>query len=331
MANIKAEKGDDNKYGIWVYNYGYTVSGETVEPAYLPELSTEVTGEILSSLQAAQTIADEIVSREAEQNNIVYVDVFEVDDNGNQKVDEEYQQTPEPVFTNWDKDTQGMVEDEAYDINELTPELESSQKIKAYPRYCPTCKQFGPKEIDGEGNKRICEKCGNETTWEPVEGSSKIKSAMNEYDVWLDGEKIDTVFNTSEDEQEVRRGLINHDGYDSNIEVFKRKKTKASSKIKAFSPESINEEVMSDASDEEKAEYFQEILTNALMGEDDILKEQLNYLKDKVNQELWENVVGLDAIENAIDQMERELENRGVNLATVEGKKKDKKCPTCGK
>lgn len=41
------------------------------------------------------------------------------------------------------------------------------------------------------------------------------------WDVWLNGKLIDTVFadRTTADEQ--RRSLINHDGYDSAIEVTK--------------------------------------------------------------------------------------------------------------
>ena len=43
---------------------------------------------------------------------------------------------------------------------------------------------------------------------------------MNGWDVWLDGEWMDTVFYDSDcDEDYVRRGLIDHDGYDPGILV----------------------------------------------------------------------------------------------------------------
>lgn len=43
---------------------------------------------------------------------------------------------------------------------------------------------------------------------------------MKAYNVFLNGEEIDTVFWVdNSDAEEVRRSLINHDGYDPSIEV----------------------------------------------------------------------------------------------------------------
>jgi hypothetical protein len=39
------------------------------------------------------------------------------------------------------------------------------------------------------------------------------------YDVYLNGEKIDTVFASYQDEEEMKHSLINHDGYNSSIDV----------------------------------------------------------------------------------------------------------------
>ena len=39
------------------------------------------------------------------------------------------------------------------------------------------------------------------------------------YDVYLDGKLIDTVWFTGYNADEVRQSLIDHDGYDSGIEV----------------------------------------------------------------------------------------------------------------
>lgn len=41
------------------------------------------------------------------------------------------------------------------------------------------------------------------------------------YKVFLNGEEIDQVFYTFDDPEEVRRDLIDHDGYDPNITVKK--------------------------------------------------------------------------------------------------------------
>jgi hypothetical protein len=45
------------------------------------------------------------------------------------------------------------------------------------------------------------------------------------YDVYLDGKLIDTVFQSGiSDEEEVKKSLINHDGYDPGIEVRKSRR-----------------------------------------------------------------------------------------------------------
>lgn len=45
------------------------------------------------------------------------------------------------------------------------------------------------------------------------------------WDVFLNGKLIDTVWDQEKDPEEVRRSLINHDGYDNRIKV-KKSKTK---------------------------------------------------------------------------------------------------------
>jgi hypothetical protein len=49
---------------------------------------------------------------------------------------------------------------------------------------------------------------------------------MQAFNVYLKSKKIDTVFygaNVKVDKEEVKRSLINHDGYDPNIKVTKAK------------------------------------------------------------------------------------------------------------
>lgn len=47
---------------------------------------------------------------------------------------------------------------------------------------------------------------------------------MQAWNVYLNGRLIDTVFYDKDcDQSYVRNGLINHDGYDSRIKVFKRR------------------------------------------------------------------------------------------------------------
>lgn len=61
----------------------------------------------------------------------------------------------------------------------------------------------------------------------PVAGlrlSSQKKAGMNAYDVFLGGKCIDTVFDNETDPHEVKRSLVNHDGYDSGITVRRSRK-----------------------------------------------------------------------------------------------------------
>lgn len=47
---------------------------------------------------------------------------------------------------------------------------------------------------------------------------------MIAYNVYLRRKLIDTVFTSDTDKESVRKSLINHDGYDSNIRVTKARK-----------------------------------------------------------------------------------------------------------
>lgn len=65
-------------------------------------------------------------------------------------------------------------------------------------------------------------------------GSKRL--ATKAFDVFLNGEEIDTVFyndNSNVDEEEVKRSLINHDGYDSGIEVVLHQKSTSTEAKKA--------------------------------------------------------------------------------------------------
>jgi len=50
-----------------------------------------------------------------------------------------------------------------------------------------------------------------------------IKEAMNSFNVYLNGKKIDSVYNVSDDPEQVKNDLIDHDGYDPDIKVRRRK------------------------------------------------------------------------------------------------------------
>lgn len=56
--------------------------------------------------------------------------------------------------------------------------------------------------------------------------------ASDSFDVFLNGENIDTVFSSvgSYDCEEMKRSLVNHDGYDPSIEVRKARKQSASAR-----------------------------------------------------------------------------------------------------
>lgn len=50
---------------------------------------------------------------------------------------------------------------------------------------------------------------------------------MYAYKVKLDGKEIDKVFYTSkQDKEDVKRSLVDHDGYDSNITIHLERKSK---------------------------------------------------------------------------------------------------------
>ena len=47
-------------------------------------------------------------------------------------------------------------------------------------------------------------------------------SKQRSFDVFLDGKEIDTVFATNYSAEEMRKSLIDHDGYDPRIVVYRR-------------------------------------------------------------------------------------------------------------
>lgn len=54
---------------------------------------------------------------------------------------------------------------------------------------------------------------------------------MKAYKVWLNNKHIDTVFWVdNSDKEEVKRSLINHDGYDPDIQVTQERKRKSTTK-----------------------------------------------------------------------------------------------------
>ena len=67
-----------------------------------------------------------------------------------------------------------------------------------------------------------CGKCQfhwNEGVW-GTEWANKIeRETMNAFEIYLDGEHIDTVFSTETDAEVMRQQLINHDGFDPRITV----------------------------------------------------------------------------------------------------------------
>ncbi len=51
---------------------------------------------------------------------------------------------------------------------------------------------------------------------------------MKAYKVWLNNKHIDTVFWVdNSDREEVKRSLVNHDGYDPDIQVTQERKRKS--------------------------------------------------------------------------------------------------------
>jgi len=54
---------------------------------------------------------------------------------------------------------------------------------------------------------------------------------MQAFDVYLRGRLIDTVFANGYDSEEMRRSLINHDGYDPRIRVVTPRKVKGVKRV----------------------------------------------------------------------------------------------------
>ena len=64
-----------------------------------------------------------------------------------------------------------------------------------------------------------------------------FEARSNAWDVYLNGKHIDTVFDQETDAEMVKRSLVDHDGYDPNIEV-KMDKTKT---VRTFDAPKANE------------------------------------------------------------------------------------------
>jgi hypothetical protein len=70
-----------------------------------------------------------------------------------------------------------------------------------------------------------------------LESKKMTEAKMNAYDVLMDGQVIDTVFDESEDAEDVKDSLIDHDGYDPEIEVVKCCESKEVKEAKLSTPE----------------------------------------------------------------------------------------------
>jgi ribosomal protein L37AE/L43A len=97
-------------------------------------------------------------------------------------------------------------------------------------------------KLEGNLVQGHCDSCGESATtskgsvvsgkWEcghcggkKFDQGSDLKES-NAYDVFLNGKLIDTVFDSETDPAEVKKSLINHDGYDAGIKVTKAKEKK---------------------------------------------------------------------------------------------------------
>lgn len=72
----------------------------------------------------------------------------------------------------------------------------------------------------------------NELVMEAVTGKSVTEASSVAYDVYLNGKLIDTVFYTGYTADEVKDSLIDHDGYDPDIEVKKSRRYNKKATVK---------------------------------------------------------------------------------------------------
>lgn len=127
--------------------------------------------------------------------------------------------------------------------------------------------------------------------------ASKTKMLLNEqeaYDVFLDGKKIDTVFqNSSKDTvADVKKSLVDHDGYDSGIVVKKAKNKKK--KLKESDESVLTEDAYFDRLVSNVVDNF---TTDAILAttDDDLSDPEalLNYVKSsEFGNNVYKYVVG---------------------------------------
>jgi hypothetical protein len=99
------------------------------------------------------------------------------------------------------------------DMNPIKREEMPSQK-----QGCPVCGSMEGTDLkNGQMDHMACEGCG-------ITYSSKTAGVHEAWDVFLNEEEIDTIFYTADPKrtaEDVKRDLVNHDGYDPRIEVRK--------------------------------------------------------------------------------------------------------------
>ena len=97
-------------------------------------------------------------------------------------------------------------------------ETEAAEKIKKEPRLRKMARQNGTpiKDVDTWVSK---------TTFKAGIGEMVNEGKVQAWDVYLRGKNIDTVFYTDKSitADEIKRSLVDHDGYDPNIVVKKAK------------------------------------------------------------------------------------------------------------
>lgn len=110
-------------------------------------------------------------------------------------------------------------------VPSVEPMATKTSSVNKEADACPVCGGTGEDMKNGQQNHMSCKACG--LTYASASLTSEAAGAHEAWDVFLNGKEIDTVFYTTDPRrtpEEVKKSLVEHDGYDGNIVVKKASK-----------------------------------------------------------------------------------------------------------
>ena len=188
---------------------------------------SEVEGKFIGEFSSDEE-ADEAI-HEWMKKNKCYPNVWVESDHGNLHLDTDFVSEAKEKVNE---------EKEYYDVDDVIRAGYTLEPIK-----CRHCGNIGDVTFNQEIMDAYCEVCGKWQLEDTDESKKMTEAKMNAYDVLLDGQVIDTVFDESEDAEDVKKFLIDHDRYDPDIEVVKCCELKEVKEAKLSPPERHQKQV----------------------------------------------------------------------------------------